>query len=321
MAVRKMRRVRFPAIILAGIIASPLSAQLPIDSLSLRAHVQFLSSDLLEGRANGTRGQHLAAEYIAAQFARLGLEPLDSARNFRWGIPLTRVKMNRDSIRMTLEGPKGRTVIDGRRFYHFGGDSTAYLSFKGPVKYVGAMRSDVRGLSGAIAVTERTAGMPLDSVSSLVESLGAIALIVLAPDSSLYANLRNARGPSRYFVRERTNTWGDRRMPVLIADPGTRETFQSAATAALETGATYESVNTWNVLAKLPGTSPQHADQPLIYSAHYDHIGYARSIDGDSLYNGFMDNAVGVAAVLGIAEALRREPLRHPVYFLLTAAE
>jgi Zn-dependent M28 family amino/carboxypeptidase len=41
----------------------------------IRAHVKFLASDLLEGRAPGTRGGNLAAEYIAAQFALLGLKP------------------------------------------------------------------------------------------------------------------------------------------------------------------------------------------------------------------------------------------------------
>ena len=41
----------------------------------IRAHVKFLSSDLLEGRAPGSRGGDLATEYIAAQFALLGLKP------------------------------------------------------------------------------------------------------------------------------------------------------------------------------------------------------------------------------------------------------
>src|ERR1700674_3255385 len=42
---------------------------------SLRGHLSFLASDLLEGRATPSRGLDLAAEYIAAQFRRAGLEP------------------------------------------------------------------------------------------------------------------------------------------------------------------------------------------------------------------------------------------------------
>ena len=46
-----------------------------IHAASLRGHVSFLASDLLEGRATPSRGLDIAAEYIAAQFRRAGLEP------------------------------------------------------------------------------------------------------------------------------------------------------------------------------------------------------------------------------------------------------
>src|SRR5215471_5817418 len=52
------------------------SAAAPVISEdSLRGHVSFLASDALEGRATPSRGQEIAAEYIAAQFRRAGLEP------------------------------------------------------------------------------------------------------------------------------------------------------------------------------------------------------------------------------------------------------
>src|SRR3954469_25479667 len=47
-----------------------------ISADSLRGHVAFLASDLLEGRGTPSRGLDLAAEYIAAQFRRAGLEPI-----------------------------------------------------------------------------------------------------------------------------------------------------------------------------------------------------------------------------------------------------
>ena len=46
-----------------------------VDSNSMRAHLEFLADDALEGRRPGTRGGELAARYIAAQFQRIGLEP------------------------------------------------------------------------------------------------------------------------------------------------------------------------------------------------------------------------------------------------------
>ena len=47
-----------------------------ISAASLRGHLSFIASDLLEGRGTPSRGQDLAAEYIAAQYRRAGLEPL-----------------------------------------------------------------------------------------------------------------------------------------------------------------------------------------------------------------------------------------------------
>jgi Zn-dependent M28 family amino/carboxypeptidase len=54
----------------------------------LAAHTEFLSSDLLEGRAPGTRGGELAAAYIAAQFRRLGLEPAGDSGSYFHRVPI-----------------------------------------------------------------------------------------------------------------------------------------------------------------------------------------------------------------------------------------
>src|ERR1017187_6093242 len=50
-------------------------AMATVDPEKIRAHVEFLASDLLEGRGTGTRGGDIAAEYIATQFALYGLQP------------------------------------------------------------------------------------------------------------------------------------------------------------------------------------------------------------------------------------------------------
>ena len=60
---------------IAGLPPAARAAASSIDSEKIRAHVRFLSLDLLEGRGPGTRGDQLAAEYIATQFALAGLEP------------------------------------------------------------------------------------------------------------------------------------------------------------------------------------------------------------------------------------------------------
>lgn len=67
-----------PATTVDGVNISGLAADdglAAIDSAAIRARTAFLADDLMEGRAPGTRGGRLAAEYIASEFASLGLEP------------------------------------------------------------------------------------------------------------------------------------------------------------------------------------------------------------------------------------------------------
>src|SRR5260370_14031474 len=58
-----------------GLPVNVAAAMRDIDAERIRAHVRFLSDDLLEGRGTGARGGDIAAKYIAAQFALDGLKP------------------------------------------------------------------------------------------------------------------------------------------------------------------------------------------------------------------------------------------------------
>jgi Zn-dependent M28 family amino/carboxypeptidase len=60
---------------------------------------------------------------------------------------------------------------------------------------------------------------------------------------------------------------------------------------------------TFNVVGRLPGRGARAAEAVMI-GGHYDHLGIGIAVDGDSIYNGAMDNASGTAAMLAMAEAL-----------------
>ena len=76
---------------IAGLPPAARSAAASIDPRKIRAHVRFLSLDLLEGRGPGTRGDKLAAEYIATQFALQGLQPAGENGSFFQQVPLIAV--------------------------------------------------------------------------------------------------------------------------------------------------------------------------------------------------------------------------------------
>src|SRR5690606_29737884 len=77
-----------------------------------------------------------------------------------------------------------------------------------------------------------------------------------------------------------------------------------------------------NVMAKLVGS--KRPDEVIIYAGHWDHLGVGEVLDGDSIYNGAIDNATGIAAILEIAKAFKNAevaPERTILFVGLTAEE
>ncbi len=68
-----------------------------IDAERIRAHVRFLSHDLLEGRGTGQRGGDIAAEYIATQFALVGLKPAGDNGSYMQKVPMVGITATAES--------------------------------------------------------------------------------------------------------------------------------------------------------------------------------------------------------------------------------
>ena len=78
-----------------------------------------------------------------------------------------------------------------------------------------------------------------------------------------------------------------------------------------------------NVVAKLEGSDPVLKDEYVVYTAHWDHFGIGIPIEGDSIYNGALDNATGTAALLALAKAFKAMPTapKRSILFLAVTAE
>jgi Zn-dependent M28 family amino/carboxypeptidase len=82
-------------------------------------------------------------------------------------------------------------------------------------------------------------------------------------------------------------------------------------------------VQSYNLIAKLTGSDPKLRKEFVIYTAHWDHLGIGPEVNSDKIYNGALDNASGVAALLEIARAYRQleVPPRRSILFLSVTAE
>ena len=78
-----------------------------------------------------------------------------------------------------------------------------------------------------------------------------------------------------------------------------------------------------NVIGIIRGSDPELNDTYLIVSAHYDHLGIGLPVDGDSVYNGALDNAIGVSVLLELAKSFSELNIKtkRSIIFIATTGE
>lgn len=86
---------------------------------------------------------------------------------------------------------------------------------------------------------------------------------------------------------------------------------------------TTSQVESQNVIGLLPGSDPKLKDEYVVYSAHLDHVGIGQPIGGDTIYNGAMDDASGIASLIEIATLVKEQKmkLRRSLLFVAVTGE
>jgi hypothetical protein len=317
-----------------------------VSARPLQAHLGFLADDALEGRATGSRGAAVAAQYIAAQFRRLGLEPAGDSGSYFHALPLA-LRRVEPRLQASGEGAGELHPLDDYVLVPRLADSVNTVA--GDVVFVGhgivsPSRSwndykdaDVRGKIVLVlpgdpdsTVFDRRMGRPWSSVREKVEvaiGRGAAGLLVIQrPESAPWEVIRTL-GDERLglIYQDGLAYWGwvrdsaaarlvvssGRSLTELAADARRREfapvPLPIRLDATLRTSS--RAVPALNVLARLPGRGARAAES-VVFGAHYDHEGIGRPENGDSIYNGAEDNASGTAALLGVAEGIARSGAR-----------
>ena len=114
-------------------------------------------------------------------------------------------------------------------------------------------------------------------------------------------------------------------LDTLMAD-GQKKTFKPVPLGLKVSGSMKYSIRrleTHNVIGILRGSDPKLSSEYVVFSSHHDHLGIGAPVQGDSIYNGALDNASGVSMILGIAEefAAMKEKTQRSLLFAAVAAE
>lgn len=309
------------------LVLSQTAAAQAIDTVSLRARTRFLSANALMGRGTGTAGEHVAAEYIAAELMRIGVQPAVNG-SYLQTVPLKRALIKHTSVRYQ-DATYGATDF----VWNTGGRG-AFHSFAGAAVFVGTIDSTAvrraAELRGKVVVLTGPMGAAAQDYVPALLRAGASGVVIALADTTLFGLFARSRGEARYYVDADVSdpVW-QANLPVIIAAPSLarhllhRERFTELPgrlQADLQTEIT--DVAAANVVGVIPGTDAGRDQEIIAFSAHYDHLGMSTpDARGDSIYNGFSDNAAGVGMVLGIAELMKQRPPRRTVLFLFFTGE
>ena len=198
----------------------------------------------------------------------------------------------------------------------FGGRTLTYYG-RWTYKFEEASR---RGAAGAILVhTDESAGYPWRVVRT--SNTGQQFDLAGAPEFPL-----PVRGWIRESVARDLLARGGHDYDALMARSEARgfRPVETGVRVRASVRSEVEPVRTANVVGLLPGADPARAQEPVLLSSHYDHLGVREGVDGTrSIHPGAYDNASGVALLLTIAEALASMEARppRPLLFVATTAE
>jgi Peptidase family M28/PA domain len=130
-----------------------------------------------------------------------------------------------------------------------------------------------------------------------------------------------SQAASEKLFQHAPKSWAD---VLRDADASKPQGFPLPVTARMRVVSHHEAITSPNVVAVLPGSDPKLSQEYVVYTAHADHLGIGKPINGDSIYNGAADDASGTAALLVIAKAfksLAHAPARSILFLGVTAEE
>jgi Zn-dependent M28 family amino/carboxypeptidase len=366
---------RLPVVAMVCLIAanaySQESAKLPEISIErIRADLKYLSSDQLQGRGVGTRGEELATEHIAKQFKAAGLKPVGDKGTYFQKVPLVLVKTGADATLAMLKGPDARSFKLDEEFVgvsysqqnedfeaeavfvghgitapEYGWDDYKETDVKGKVvvlftneppsddpkfftgknltyygrwtyKYEEATR---RGAKAVFIIhTPETAGYPYSVVrtlkgAQLQRDPGAPALAFAGWMSANGGEkLLESAGLTVEAALKKADTKGFQPIPLGVKLKGHVTTE-------------VQKIASKNVVGLVEGSDPELKSEVVLFSAHWDHLGVAKSSLGvEEIYNGALDNASGTSILIEMARAwstMTPKPKRSALFIATTAEE
>ncbi|HEX8060405.1 MAG TPA: M28 family peptidase [Cyclobacteriaceae bacterium] len=321
----------------------PQSYSSIIEPKALKENLSIIASDAMEGRFTGSRGQKMAAAFIADHFERLGLAAINKGSYYQ---PFSLYSYKQGEISIASPTKKFSTPEDVV-FYgtNDGGTKQHEVVFVGKGSDSDLDQVVVKDRMVMLITPDLDLSTIIPIVTRVLSSEAAgVMVYALSPGQEyqsfmgdLYRTLATGRmslKPSDpeetglYFVSKNVveNLFGslEKLKPVLDGKKKNALKKMKPVKATFTTQVTEEIVKSENVMGFMEGTDKK--DEVLLITAHYDHIGLASGAGGDFVNNGADDDGSGTVTVLQMATAFAKAKKeghgpRRSILFMTVAAE
>jgi len=315
-----------------------------IDQAEMKEILTILSSDALEGRETGTRGQKMAAAFIADYFQQLGLEPIVPTAD---GLSYyQKFELESSHTGSSYLSVNNTTLANGKEVLYSGSGSMSAATNRQTVYVGNGTDSDYSSVqtTGKIVVVNgygfSSRQRQVLSKKGYKNEAALVVIIGQATDDDFNDYLKQY---GRYFMRSRLGFKQEKSSTdngVFLVGPSAAAMILNSTTdklakaieenklskikgASVKYLATRDIkiVGTENVLGFLEGTDKK--DEIVIITAHYDHIGKS----GDKINNGADDDGSGTTSVLKMAKAFVKAkndgygPRRSILFMTVTGEE
>lgn len=315
-----------------------------ISADSLRGHLSFIASDLLQGRATPSPGLDMAAEYIAAQFRRAGVEPAGDDGYFQTANWLL-AEQNLNDFSLSFQD-KTETIHVSKDQVTFSIPTEFSLTLTAVFKVDFADQSAIAALTpeqvkGRAVLTEipdwrradgerrREAFQSQAEFRNRMAELGAALVVSVDRLSATGAGAGTGRLIDPENRAEPVRASGP--PSITVHDPKLVKLYDamkpgpSAATVTARVPAPKEGlVKLHNVIGILRGSDPALKDTCVLVTAHYDHVGMQPFGEGDRIFNGANDDGSGTVTVIELAATLaklKQRPKRSIVFMAFFGEE
>lgn len=332
-------------------------------------HLNFLGSDLFEGRGTGTTGGNLTAKYLGLEFEKINLKPMGSNNTFYQYVPMHGSQpLAASELKIYNNGEEKPLLLFEDYFLFNAGDQT-FVPNPLPTVFVGfgiiAPEYDYNdyenvNVEGKIVVM--LDGEPQSDDETFFE--GVNPSVYSFPESKKITALsRGARGSIIILhQKEQQEDWNklkreyyfedislayspNSHLSILLNPKAAEEIFSGSAISfqkVLEDSKEHRTKSfdlaaeisfkgdferrdflSPNIIGMIDGEERDLKNEYIILSAHYDHLGIGAPAENDSIYNGVMDNAIGVAVLLEIAKYFSnaKKALKRSIIFMPVTGE